>query len=185
MSAASNYTNDKIATLVQLNRRWLGQAIALLETVPAHSYTEPAPGLPQHRAGAQLRHVIEFYESFFRGLADAHIDYDARRRDLSLEGSQHSAIRRLTELTAQLEHVNSGVCDLILHVRMEDSDSNQDCWLTSSVSRELQALSSHTIHHFALIAVAIQAHGVDVPADFGVAPSTLRYRSQQAERCAA
>jgi hypothetical protein len=47
--------------------------------------------------------------------------------------------------------------------------------MESSLSRELQVLSSHTIHHFALIAVTLRAHGVQMDADFGMAPSTLRH----------
>ena len=41
-------------------------------------------------------------------------------------------------------------------------------------------LSSHTIHHFALIAMALRAHGVAVEAGFGMAPSTLSYQARRA-----
>jgi len=41
----------------------------------------------------------------------------------------------------------------------------------------LQALSSHTIHHFALIAVTLRLHGIQVDPNFGMSPSTLRYRT--------
>jgi len=44
------------------------------------------------------------------------------------------------------------------------------------VARELMTLSSHTIHHFALIATTLRGHGVQVDANFGVAPSTLSYQ---------
>jgi hypothetical protein len=47
--------------------------------------------------------------------------------------------------------------------------------MESSISRELQVLSSHTIHHFALIAITLRMHGVEMDPDFGMAPSTLRY----------
>jgi hypothetical protein len=49
--------------------------------------------------------------------------------------------------------------------------------MPSSISRELQVLSSHTIHHFALIAMTLRMHGVELDAEFGMAPSTLRYLS--------
>jgi hypothetical protein len=50
-------------------------------------------------------------------------------------------------------------------------------WLPSTISRELQALSSHTIHHFALIAVILRLHGIFLDPEFGVSPSTLRYQA--------
>jgi hypothetical protein len=62
-------------------------------------------------------------------------------------------------------------------VRVEDAQSAHldDSYMTSSVGRELQVLSSHTIHHFALIAVTLKALGVYIDSDFGMAPSTQRY----------
>jgi hypothetical protein len=65
--------------------------------------------------------------------------------------------------------------DWELAVRIENAD--EDVYLTSSVGRELQALSSHTIHHFALIAIALRVHGLEVDPDFGMSPSTLRYQA--------
>ena len=52
-------------------------------------------------------------------------------------------------------------------------------WARSTVERELQVLLSHTVHHYALIAVALRLHGLEVDPEFGVAPSTLRYWQEQ------
>jgi len=43
----------------------------------------------------------------------------------------------------------------------------------SSVRRELQFLQGHTVHHFALMATMLKFYGINVPRDFGIAPSTL------------
>jgi hypothetical protein len=60
---------------------------------------------------------------------------------------------------------------------MEDAEGTgvEDDLLDSSVGRELQVLSSHTIHHFALIAFTLRVLGIEVDRNFGMAPSTLRY----------
>jgi hypothetical protein len=60
---------------------------------------------------------------------------------------------------------------------MEDAEavSLSDIFMQSSASRELQVLSSHTVHHFALIAMTLRMHGVEMDPGFGMAPSTLRY----------
>ena len=52
------------------------------------------------------------------------------------------------------------------------------------ISRELQVLSSHTVHHFALIAVTLRMHGVEMDPDFGMAPSTLRYLASKTAEAA-
>jgi hypothetical protein len=49
-------------------------------------------------------------------------------------------------------------------------------WCRSSVSRELQFLLSHTVHHYALIAMTLRAAGVELDEELGVAPSTLAYQ---------
>jgi hypothetical protein len=48
-------------------------------------------------------------------------------------------------------------------------------WSATSVTRELQFLASHTVHHYAVIAAMLRPQGVEPGNDFGVAPSTLEY----------
>ena len=53
----------------------------------------------------------------------------------------------------------------------------------SSVSRELVYLIEHSIHHYAIIAIALRNEfgHVKIPADFGVAYSTSRHKSNVAK----
>ena len=53
-------------------------------------------------------------------------------------------------------------------------------WIVSTISRELQYLASHTVHHYALIALHLRDAGFTTDPDFGVAPSTLKHREAQA-----
>ena len=73
--------------------------------------------------------------------------------------------------------------EAIVWVRMEDATAGlvREQFMESSISRELQVLSSHTIHHFALIAMTLRLHGIEMDPDFGMAPSTLRYLATVAE----
>jgi hypothetical protein len=54
------------------------------------------------------------------------------------------------------------------------------CWGRSSAERELQFLLSHTVHHYALIALMLRTQGYEPGAEFGVAPSTLAYWKEAA-----
>jgi hypothetical protein len=130
---------------------------------------------------------MEFYECFLDGLAGGRIDYDARKRDLSVETSRQTAQARIRILTRRLQSEPALRVDSLVSVRMEDSAGSRisEPLLVSSVGRELQVLSSHSIHHFALIAMTLRALGVPVDPDFGMAPSTLRYRASQTEAEAA
>jgi hypothetical protein len=167
-------------TLIQMNVGWLEQAIALVSSISHDQFTQSPQGWEPHRVAGHLRHIIEFYECFLDGLQWSHIDYDARRRDESIERTRAAAGARLREVMRRLESTPEVRGDAVLWVRMEDAEGRgvRDPWTTSSVSREMQVLSSHTIHHFALIAMTLRAHGVAVDPDFGVAPSTLRHREK-------
>jgi hypothetical protein len=76
-------------------------------------------------------------------------------------------------LRVLIERLESLQVDGSVQVRAEDAEP----YLSSTIGRELQSLSSHTVHHFALIAMSLRAMGIPVEEDFGVAPSTLRYRT--------
>ena len=168
--------------LIAVNIAWLRQAEALLDRISDAIYTASPGGLAPHKVGGHLRHILEFYECFLAGLAGDRIDYDARRRDLSVESSRQVDQERIRWLTLRLETEPELRIDSLVSVCIEDSAGSRlpEPFLVSSVGRELQVLSSHTIHHFALIAMTLRALGVSFDADFGVAPSTLRYRAPQA-----
>jgi hypothetical protein len=160
-----------------MNIRWLRQAIALLERLDDKVYSSTAPGFAPHKAGAHLRHVLEFYQCFLAGLRSGQIDYDARRREESIEHRREAAARAIYAIIYALESRIEVRQERMIQVRMEDAASAgaSDSFMESSVSRELQVLSSHTVHHFALIAMTLRAHGVQMDPAFGMAPSTLRY----------
>lgn len=165
------------STLIEVNVRWLRQALRLLDRLDDAAYSTTPRGFAPHRAGAHLRHILEFYRCFLEGLESAHIDYDARRRDEAIEYSRDAASAAIRAIVRSLETRQELRMERIVWVRMEDADASSeiDSLMESSISRELQVLSSHTVHHFALIAMTLRIHGVEMDPDFGMAPSTLRY----------
>ena len=71
--------------------------------------------------------------------------------------------------------------DKLDRIVMVRSEVNANVWHASSVSREIEFVHSHTIHHYAVIARLIAEAGESVSNDFGVAPSTLRFRTAFSE----
>lgn len=183
---AKSAISSRQAALVAMNIRWLRQALRLLERLDDTVYSATAPGFAPHRAGAHLRHILEFYQCFLEGLDSSHIDYDSRRRDQAIERNRHAASMAIRSIIHNLE-TRSGIREeRIVWIRMEDADASsvRDCFMESSISRELQALSSHTVHHFALIAVTLRAHGMHIDAEFGMAPSTLSHLASKTAEAA-
>ncbi len=172
---------ERQTALIQINAQWLRQALRLLAGLDDRAFTQVPINLAPHRVASHMRHIIEFYECFIDGIDRLHIDYDSRRRDPLLETNRVAAMTRLEQLIDHLELDPALRGDGAIFVRLEDASALNipEPFLMTSVGRELQALASHAVHHFALIAVTLRALGYAVPPDFGVAPSTLRYWETQ------
>ena len=159
---------------VQGNRLLLQQGEALLERLTDAEYAEVclAGWAP---VGAQYRHILEHYHAFFRGLATGRVDYDARPRELRLERSREAAREATREYLAALEALD-GADERAILVQTDTGAPSPDGaadWRPSSAGRELQFLCSHTVHHYALIALLLKDVGPDLGPEFGVAPPTL------------
>jgi uncharacterized damage-inducible protein DinB len=159
----------------------LRQAVILLEDLPDSLYTSTTPFTPEGTVGRHLRHCVDFFECFLEGLPAGRIDYADRRRDPTIESSRAAALIRLVELEARLATLTGFDLRRSVLVRPEDDDlhpRDQQAWFRSSVGRELRFLASHTVHHFALIAVLLRTLGRSTDPEFGVSPSTLRQWSK-------
>jgi uncharacterized damage-inducible protein DinB len=154
--------------LLQDNIALLRQGAALFERLESAVYA----GGGEARSGsigAHLRHVLDHYDAFLAGLDGDEIDYDVRARGTAVESDRHEGLRRMAEVEGRLGKVAAAELDRRLRIRDEASDS------LSSARRELQFLQSHTVHHWAIVALLLAQHGIETPSHFGLAPSTLRY----------
>lgn len=172
-----------IASCIQDNVTALLQGVELLSGLPADAYTRRAPECFNSSAGGHLRHIIEHYTSFLDAVDRGEgLDYEARDRDPIVENDSGRASARMEEIAGRLRRLSG---DEALRVRSEcERAADGPVWCASSVLRELEFLLSHTVHHYALIAVVCRLGGQEVPKDFGMAPSTLRHLRAQASSCA-
>ncbi len=163
--------------LIRENIGVLLQGYDLLRRLDDDTYAATCRELGNHRAGSHLRHCIEFFESVLDGTPILAVDYDARKRDKRIETDRRYALTAIDRLIRRLESDRLLREHEAIHVRLEDAASSETAaeWMGSTVTRELQFLRSHTIHHYALIAATLRAFGVEPGEEFGMAPSTLRY----------
>lgn len=156
----------------------LEQLEQLLGSVDVQVYAQTIPELPHGGIGAHVRHALEFFQCFFKGIAEGRLDYSARERDLELECRPEKAKAFCTHLRERLSSMPKDTGQF-LAVRSEAQTSGP--WLSSSLGRELDYLEQHLIHHMALIAVIARRLGHDLPRDFGVAKSTLDFWERQSQ----
>jgi 1-acyl-sn-glycerol-3-phosphate acyltransferase len=154
----------------------LRQGIDLVHRIDTRVFAATTPISPRGSIGAHFRHILDTYDCFLKGVANNRIDYSLRRRDPLVEQNRTHAIEKMETLVAAL----SGLASLDPNARLLVSAEEQPSrWFVSSVSREVEFLKSHTIHHYSLIAMLLRLHEIDPGAEFGVAPSTLRHWNEE------
>lgn len=160
------------------NVYFIDQGRALLSRLDDDLFRHPVQG--RSAVGAHLRHVIDCFRCFQRGLDAGRIDYDSRQRNPLIEQDRSVADSALAEIAEGLNKLGSEDAARCLEVKV-DTVAWEDPslhWHTSSLGRELQFLLSHTVHHYALIALLLRQQGFEPGADFGVAPSTLEFQGK-------
>jgi len=159
----------------------LRQAVDLLGAIDDRLYTEAGTNVYTDGGaiGGHFRHCLEFVNCFLTGIANGRVDYDKRARNHQLETCREYAIAEFNRTIQVLENLRLFETGNALLVKPEDFAGDENFWCASSIERELEFLQSHTIHHYALIGFKLRTSGFALPADFGVAPSTVRFWKQE------
>lgn len=124
--------------------------------------------------GAHTRHSLDFVSCLLAGIDARRIDYTARKRRPEVETHREVGRQQIERAIDALERIRSLDGRTPIEVRPEPG---QD-WTRSSLSREMQFVSTHVLHHYALIRLTLALRGIEAPPEFGVAPSTLAYRAE-------
>lgn len=162
--------------LLRANCELLQQGTQLLSRHDERTYNATDPASYGSGIGAHFRHVLDHYRSFLEGVTVGLIDYDNRVRDTAEEKELSVALESLSELSRRMEAAEVDV-EASVRVKVCASTEGDDVHSVSSFGRELQFLVSHTVHHYALIAIASRMQGIFPEDRFGVAPSTLKFLS--------
>ena len=166
--------------LVEHNAQVLEQGLALLRRLADHSsgerlYATAPPALAHNGPGSHLRHIHDLYLCFLRDRGECRVDYDRRERDERFERDPVHAARAIERTLAELRALPEPALFGELAVKMDADPADPEPFVPSTVERELVFLLSHTIHHYALMALILRAQDFECDAEFGVAPATLEY----------
>jgi hypothetical protein len=150
----------------------LGNLLTLLDD---SQYSQNNSYLGNASIGGHTRHIIELLKCATDGYTSGTIDYHNRTRNLLLESERFKGIQELENLQSQVIKE-----DKELKLIMEGHDTILPRYVSTTYYREIVYNTEHTIHHLALIRVALREMQLDIVGeDFGVAYSTLKYRLAQ------
>ena len=168
-------------TLIHHNIKKLEEIKSLLHQLPSDLYTNPKEILNEATIGQHFRHILEFYICLEKGAKTGTVSYDDRKRNSLIETDRDYAIDVIEEL---IHFINSmkGDCSLTMRANYSPASEEQTI-IQTSLYRELAYTLDHTVHHLAIIKIALSEDEdkVEVDSNFGVAPSTIRYRKQCAQ----
>jgi hypothetical protein len=160
----------------------LQQGVSLLQGMDDLTYRRCSETVFKSSIGAHVRHNLDHYTSFLAGLEAGEINYEQRQRALVIETDRNAAMVRIGQICSRLEGLTGFQGKVQLWV--PGGTSLEGSWADTSVARELEFLLSHTIHHYAIVAIMCRLEGMAIDKDLGVAPSTLRYWAEPKIKCA-
>lgn len=159
----------------------LSQGLTLLFQLGDTTYSRTVDTPFRASIGGHYRHVLEHFESLIKGLRAAEINYDGRERNLRLQSEVTYATIVTCDVLRALKRYSAE--NLSRNCKMINSvgyGASQPVSLDSNIGRELAYCIGHAIHHYAIIRLICHELGVAVPAEFGLAPSTLKHRATAA-----
>jgi len=138
--------------------------------------------LPGGSIGKHIRHAADHYNLLIKaitGEAPHALSYDVRVRDTAVETSPESARDALLSVVEALRVVVMSTprdTPIVLH-----AVTPFPAVMNTTFGRELWFASLHAIHHWSMIRVIAAEQGIPVNESFGVAPSTLLFRSRSSK----
>ena len=142
----------------------------LLIVLDNNQYTQNSRLLGNASIGGHTRHIIELLKCAADGYSTGNVDYINRTRNMSIESDRIVAVR-------ELENLQSLIIKADRELKLVVETQTPPAYVKTTYYREIVYNTEHTIHHLALIRVALRELDLDlVGDDFGVAHSTIKYR---------
>lgn len=166
-------------TLTQIAGNSLDDLRHYLEIIDPVVYQSPLELLSGSTIGQHTRHIIEFYNCLLTqtltGVTPV-INYARRVRDIRIETEPDHALRCVSQICDQIQEVD---LDKKCYLNCEEH-GQEHLQVASTIERELIYNIEHTIHHLAIVKIALKATtpAIDLPEHFGVAPSTIHHRQE-------
>jgi hypothetical protein len=161
--------------LIRASHLILSQLADAINQVSEEDFIRPCSALGNSTIGQHLRHTVEFFICLEDGFRNGTVNYDKRAHDKLIESDKFIALNALDRIKSFVDNQKKDI-PLTLEVGYE-REKDECIELSTNYFRELTYNIEHAVHHMALMKIGIHevAGYVKLPADFGIAVSTLRY----------
>ena len=147
----------------------------LLDCLDTHQYCWRPPS-GGGTIGEHTRHCLDHFICLLRGVDCGIVEYDARDRDPQLEQNPIIARQSLDMIYQNLSSISSDRLLKPLVITQIPAPEVSPQEIPTTLMRELAFLSSHSIHHLAVMAEIARQQNVIIPEHLTLAYSTAAYR---------
>ena len=165
--------------ITKTNTEILSQLQSLIDKLENAGYSKKIDVLSKSTIGKHVRHIIEFYDCLLNGISINTVDYDKRERNLLLEIDVNYASGYIDDLKHRLSLITK---DKTLQLDVCFSEyTDEKITIQTTYYRELAYNIEHTIHHMAIIKIAVvsECRHIQIDSNFGVAYSTIKHQQKQ------
>lgn len=130
--------------------------------------------------GQHFRHILDFFHCLALAGETGVVDYANRERSPAAEADPHYTARAFEVVLNKIERMDEAAF-LQMRADFQDIPEEQRALYPTSAGREMTFVHDHAIHHLAMINIGIKEYCpyILTPEYFGVAPSTIKYRTDQ------
>ncbi|MBK8289972.1 MAG: DinB family protein [Flammeovirgaceae bacterium] len=165
--------------LLEAGSTILKQLVDIVTTINEEDFRKPSAALSNSTVGQHLRHTLEFFICLEQGYELGVVNYDKRIHNKAMENDKHIALHTLHQIQ---EFVTENQIDKPLKLEVGyKPDSEETMVIATNYLRELTYNIEHAVHHMAIMKIGIRevAGYINLPIDFGVAVSTIRYKDSE------
>ena len=154
----------------------LNQLSDMTRQLKENDFARPSAALSKATLGQHTRHTLEFFLCLEQGFRNGIVNYDKRTHDKLIETDKYIALDAIERVR---DFISSQKLDQPLKLEVGYERDSENCIsIETNYFRELTYNIEHAVHHMAIMKIGIRevAPYVTIPADFGIAVSTLRHQ---------
>lgn len=155
----------------------LEQCADFIDQVDTADYAKASATVTGGTIGKHARHVLDHFRAALTTPSSEPIDYDHRCRGGCVETDIAAAKTEIATLRSMVRSLDEAKMGTQVTARVMLTGSGETADLKSTLGRELFFATHHAIHHHAMMKTIGREFGVEAPAGFGTAPSTINYES--------
>ena len=162
--------------LTQACQSILNQLEEVVNQISDKDFSRPSVVLSNSTVGQHLRHTLEFFICLERGFEKGVVNYDKRGHDKLIETDKLIALAAIQNIK---DFIASQKDDQLLKLEVGYERHSEECiTINTNYFRELTYNIEHAVHHMAIMKIGIRevAAYINLPSDFGIAASTVRYK---------